>query len=155
MKSKHDTTTTNTYGWQTPPATAQATAYDDWAKTAFTNPDPTIPFTFGNMRKNLNNRFDNPFGHNYSGEAADAIRYEQNNEIDQAQGQAVRESNYSNSQARGSALAVSAGQHAPQLVQTGGRSQGWQTQAIGPALIGAAGAMGSAAITGGMSGGAS
>jgi hypothetical protein len=155
MKSKNEQTTTNTYGWQTPPQTAQGQAYDEWARNAFTTADPTIPYTFGNMRKNLNNRFDNPFGFNYSGEAADAIKYDQNNEIDQAQGQALREDRQYRNQARGSALAVSAAQNAPQLTQTGGHTYGWQSQPIGPAIIGAVGAMGSAAITGGMSGGAS
>lgn len=148
-KTKSQSTTTNTYGWQAPPVTEAQTNYDNWANTAFDTPDPSIPYTFGNMRQNLNNRFDNPFGFNYSPEVAEANKYSQNNQIDQAQGQAHREDSFNRKNAKGAALAGSAAGHAPVLTQTGGSSTGSQsTNAMGiiGAGIGAAGQIGAAAM---------
>lgn len=144
MKSKTTQQNTNTYGWMAPQQTAQQSAYDQHVKTAYDTPDPTIPYTFGNMKQNVNNRFDDPFGFNYSPEVKGAIKYSENNRIDQMHGQALREDRFNRTNAKTSALAGSAGMAAPQLVQTGGSMQGTQTQAWGTAAIGAVGSVGSA-----------
>lgn len=145
MKSKHENTVTNTYGWQTPPSTPQSQALD--AQIAkYDTPDPTIPYVFNNRRNQLNNRFDNPFGFNYSPEVQEAQKYARGQELDQAQGQAHREDNFNRMNAKTAALAGSAALHAPVLTQTGGHEQGFQTTPWGPALIGAAGQIGGAAL---------
>lgn len=144
MKSKTKQTNTNTYGWQTPPQSQSQAAYDQHVKTAYDTPDPTIPFTFGNMKENVNNRLDNPFGYNYSPEVSEAIKYNENNRIDQMHGQALREDRFNRTQAKTAALAGSAAGNAPVLTQTGGTMTGSQTSAWGPAAIGAIGSVGGA-----------
>ena len=146
MKSKSTSKQqqTNTYGHIQTPITAQQQAFDDHIKTAYDQADPNIPYQFNNAREALNNRFDNPFGADISPEVRDAVKYEQGNFIDQAQGQAAREDSFNRKQAKTGALATSAGMVAPQLVQTGGSSigSGTQTTPLGPALIGAVGQIG-------------
>lgn len=118
-KSKTKTTQTNSYGWQTPPTTPQQGQFDQWAQGSFNTPDPSIPYAFNNMRESVNNRLNNPFGADYSPEVNDAIRYNENQSINQMQGQAVREDAFNRNIARGQALQTSAGMHAPNLVATG------------------------------------
>jgi hypothetical protein len=146
MKSKSTQTSTNSFAYQTPPTTPQQQAFDTYAQTAFERPDPSIGYTYGNMRENVANRFANPYGANYSPEVADSIRYNQLNTINQAQGQAYREDAHSRRAAKAGVLATSAGLHAPQLTQTGGHQVGTQVGAIGPAIIGAVGSIGAAAM---------
>jgi hypothetical protein len=98
------------------------------------------------MRKNVGNRLDNPFGPNFSPEVSDAIKYSENQNIDQMQGQAGREDAFNRKNAKVSAKMTNAALHAPTLTQTGGSMQGSQTAALGPALIGAAGAIGGGAL---------
>lgn len=149
MKSKSTTSQTNTYGYQTPPTTAQQTAFDQHVQTAYDTPDPTIPYTFGNMRKNVDDRLHDPFGFNYSPEVSDAIKYNEHNRIDQAQGQALREDSFNRKGAKTQALAASAAGHAPQLVQTGGTGTTVTNPGVGGLLMGglqAGASLGSAAM---------
>lgn len=145
MKSKTKSQSTNTYGYQTPPHWAGAEEFHNQIGQ-LDKGDPSIPFAFAHQREELKNRFDNPFGFNYSPEVQDAIKYSQGQNIDQAEGQAHREDYYNRQQAKLGALGAYAGMTAPTLVQTGGTFQGTQTQPIGPALIGAAGQIGGAAL---------
>lgn len=146
MKSKSTQQTQNTYGWQTPPQTAAQSLLNTHLMTAFDTPDPTIPYIFSNQRGQLRNRFDNPFGFNYSPEVRDANMYARNEEIGQKEGQAFREDRFNRNNAKTSALLSNASLNAPVLTQTGGSMQGTQTSAIGPALIGLAGSIGGAAL---------
>lgn len=150
MKSKSTSQqqVTNTYAWQTPPETKQASAYDTWAQGAYGTPDPSIPYTFAGQRKTLNDSLNNPFGYNFSPEVSQAIKYSQNQDINQQQGQAIRTDRFNRESAKGQALAVGAGLNSPVLTQTGGSSQGsgTQTTPIGPAIINAVGQAGSTAL---------
>lgn len=144
---KQKSTTTNTHEYKTPPTTQAQQTFDTNANTAYDMADPTIPYTFGNLRENVSNKLDNPFGFNYSPEVAEAQRYSQNNMIDQAQGQAGREDTFNRRAAKTSALAISAGGHAPQLVQSGGTQV--SNPGIGGLLMGglsAGASLGSAAL---------
>lgn len=146
MKSKSKQQSTTTYNYMTPPTTPQQQEFDTWAHEAFNTPDPNIPYTFANMREGVNNRLDNPFGADYSPEVRDAIRYNENNKIDQAQGQALREDTFNRQAGKGAALATSAAGHAPNLVATGSQGTSTTTQPILPPLIGAGASLGSAAL---------
>lgn len=142
MKSKHKDTTTATYGYQTPPTTQAQSDYDAWAHgTAFTQPDPSIGYNFGAARQHEADSFDDPWaqGAQMSPELRAARHYAATQQLDQAQGQAYREDAQQRRTGQGLALATSAAAHAPQLVQTGGTSQGYSTTPWGPALIGAVG----------------
>jgi len=119
MKSKTTQTQSNTYGYQTPPTTSQQTEFDNHVRSAYDTPDPTIPYTFGNMRKNVDNRLNDPFGFNYSPEVSEAIKYNEHNQIDQAQGNALREDAFNRKNAKTQGLAMSAAGHAPQLTNPG------------------------------------
>lgn len=133
----------------TPPTTAAQTAFDQHVSKAYDTPDPTIPYTFGNMRNNMNNRMDNPFGFNYSPEVSESIKYNENNNIDQMQGQAMREDKFNRNAAKTQALAGSAAAHSPQLVQSGSSGTVVQNPGIGGLLMGglnAGASLGSAAL---------
>jgi hypothetical protein len=145
MKSKTKQETKNTYGWQTPPTTAAQTAFEGQIKE-YDTPDPTIPYTFANLKENLNNRLDDPFGMNFSPEVSGAIKTAGNERLIQGQGQALREDRFNRMGAKTGAMAINAAAQAPQLVQTGGSMVGTQTAPIGPAIIGAVGSIGGAAI---------
>lgn len=150
MKSKTQQKSTNTFSHVTPPETAAQRAFDEHVRTAYDTPDPTIPYTFANMRENVSNRLDNPFGHNYSPEVAEAMRYSQIGMIDQAQGQANREDAYNRRMAKTQGLAASAQMRAPQLVQTGGTSTTTHNPGMGNIImqgISAGASLGSAALT--------
>lgn len=151
-KTKTNQTSTNTYGWQTAPTTQAQQSFDTYVKDAFETPDPSIGYQFGKMRENIKNRVDNPFGHNYSPEVQEALQYSGENELDQQQGQALREDASTRKQLKLGGLGASAAAHAPVLTQTGGTMQGTQTQSQpwGNYLMGgiSAGAqLGSAALT--------
>lgn len=147
--TKTTQTQSNSFGYMTPPTSSAQAAYDQHVAKAYDTPDPTIPFTFGNMKQNVGNRLDNPFGFNYSPEVSDAIKYSQNNQIDQMHGQASREDLFNRNAAKTQALAGSAAGHAPQLIQTGGTGTTVQSQGIGSLLMGglnAGASLGSAAM---------
>lgn len=139
MKSKSKSKTTNTYGWQTPPQTQAMSQYGQAINTSFDTPDPSIGYQFGAARQRVDDRFDNPFGQDYSPEVRDAMTYGGHQQLDQAQGQATREDSFRRKEGKLGHQAAYAGMTAPQLVQTGGTFQGSQSQPWGPALIGAAG----------------
>lgn len=136
------TTTKNTHGYVAPPNTADRTAQRAAIGTAYDTPDATIPFSYNRQRSAVKNRFTNPFGHGYSGEAKDAIMSNDINQLDQQQGLALRQDQMQRNQAKVGALAHLADGTAPQLIQTGGT----QTQSAGGAIAGMVGSIGSAAL---------
>jgi tRNA A37 N6-isopentenylltransferase MiaA len=139
MKSKSKSKTTNTYAYQAPPQTQQMQQYGQSINDAYDTPDPSIGYQFASARGRIDDRFDNPFGQDYSPEVQDAMKYSGHQQLDQAQGQAYREDAFRRKEGKLGHQAAYAGMTAPQLVQTGGTFQGSQSQPWGPALIGAAG----------------
>lgn len=146
MKGKTQQQTTNTYGFQSPPSWGGLEDFDKSISEAYDTADPSIPYTFANMRNNVNSRLSNPFGPNYSPEVADAMKYSETQNIDQMQGQAMREDSFNRKNAKVTAKATKAGMTAPILTQTGGSMTGSQTTPWGPAVIGAVGAVGAGAM---------
>lgn len=120
MSSKKTTTSTNTYGWQTPTDTADTIALRNQINTAYDTPDATIPYAFARRREAAKNRFGSPFGANYSPEVREAQKYNDINELDQEQGVANRMDSFNRRQGKTAALAGLSGQTQSRLVQTGG-----------------------------------
>lgn len=147
-KSKQTQNTTNTWGSVTPTNTADMQAYRDAIGGTFDKTDPTIPYVFNQARNNAKNRFDDPFGHEVSPEVRGAYMHETMNNIDQAQGQAIREDSSNRRFGKLQALQNLASMTAPQIVQTGGSSTGTtvQSQPILPALLQLGGQLGGAAM---------
>lgn len=81
---------TNTYGWETPPETADITAMRDFKFEK----DPRLPYVFGKARQRNEDSFNNPMGAATSPALRDAILRAGNEEIGQAESQAYREENY-------------------------------------------------------------
>lgn len=149
MKSKSTSQTANTYGYMAPVRTSQQDAYDKHVQTAYDTPDPSIGYTFGKSEQNLQDKFSNPWGFNYSPEVAEASMYAGRQDLNQARGQALREDAAQRRQAKTAGLAGSAGMAEHKLVQTGGSSSGTQSQPWGPALIGAGASLAGASLAGG------
>ena len=147
-KTKTQQTQTNTYAYQAPPDTKDTQAYRDSISQAYDTADPTIAYSFNNARNHVKDRYDNPFGANYSAEAADAAKYAGINELDQGQGAALQADAYNRKNAKVAALGGVAGLTAPQLVQTGGTMNGTTTQSGGMLgqILGAGAGIGSAAL---------
>ena len=153
-KQQTSQTQANTYGFVERPRTPELLDYRQQIDETYDTTDPNIAYDFNRQRENLNNRFNNPFGANYSPEVMDAIKFQGNQELDQAQGQAYRQADYQNKQGKLSAVGAYADATAPQMVQTGGSSTGNMTgssvQTIPfswNSVIGGAAQLGSAAIT--------
>ena len=152
-KQQTQQTQANTYGFVERPRTPELLDYRNQIDETYNTGDPNIAYDFNRQRENLNNRFDNPFGANYSPEVMDAIKFQGNQELDQAQGQAYRQNNYQNQQGKLSAVGAYADATAPQMVQTGGSSTGnmtGTTTSVVPfnwnSVIGAGAQLGSAAM---------
>lgn len=146
-KSKTQTTQTNTYGYMTPPDNADTIALREQINKAYDTPDASIPYSFARRREAVQNRFGNPFGANYSPELADAIKYNDINDLDQEQGAAIRLDKFNRRQAKTAAMAGLAGHTAPRLVQTGGSGTTVSQQPFNwGSLIGAGAQIGSAFI---------
>lgn len=84
------------------------------------NIDPNIQYEATQARENVQNRFNNPFGANYSPEVRDAITYNQTNQIDQRAGVQIRDSRRRGLLAQVGAQGGLAQMTGPKLVQTGG-----------------------------------
>lgn len=131
-----------------PPDTRDTTAYRDSINNAYDTADPSIAYSFNNQRNKIKDRYDNPFGADYSPEVADAAKYAGTNELDQAQGAALQADAFNRKNAKVSALGGVAGLTAPNLVQTGGTMNGTTTQSGGMlgSILGAGASIGSAAL---------
>lgn len=139
---------TNTYGWQTPPSTADTNAYRDAVNTSYDKADPTIGYAYDQQRSHLMDRYDNPFSANYSPEARDAAQYAGVNDLNQQQGAALQADAFNRKQAKVGGLAGVAGMTAPVLTQTGGNMNSTTTQSGGllGSILGAAAGVGQAAL---------
>lgn len=150
MKGKQTQQTQNTFAYHAPVEDAQYNQavgeFGNMVNDSFNTADPSIQYNFARMRNESRKRMDNPFGANYSPEARDAFRYASDQELNQAQGQALREDAFQRKQGKLLAKATEVGFRAPQLVTSQSNSQGTVSQPWGPALIGAAGSIGSAAM---------
>jgi hypothetical protein len=147
-KQKTQQTQTNTYQYMAPPSTPDTDAYRNSINQAYDTPDPSIAYNFGAQRNKMMDRYQNPFGADYSPEVNDAVKYSGQNDLDQAQGAAYREDSFNRKNAKVGALGGLAGMTAPQLAQTGGTMSGTTTQSGGMLgqLIGAGAGIGSAAL---------
>jgi hypothetical protein len=144
---------TNTYGWQTPPETADVTALRGQKATL----DPSIPYRYANMKEEFANTYKNPFGAYTTPAVRDAATRSNNERLSMAQGQAMAEGHYAADNMNFARQAAIAEMTAPRMVQTGGTSNGtvngtttqsggfWSgliTQAVGGAATGAGMALG-------------
>lgn len=134
---------TNTYQQITPQNTADMTAVRDHKPQA----DPSIPHAFGRAKANLQGSFNNPLGAATTPAVREATLRAGEQELDQAQGQAERESfNDVNQQELQKKLAL-AGLTAPRIVQSGSSGTSTvPTPGIGESIIGGAASVGSAAL---------
>ena len=150
MKSKKKEEQKINYNFYTPPTTPQQAKFDSMVDTAFDTPDPSIGYSFAKQRENVQNRFNNPFGGDYSPEVRDAITYAETSNLDQAQGQALREDTMMRKTGKIAAAGQSAQAHAPLFASSGGTVTTTSNPGFG-SIIGAgisAGAqLGSAALT--------
>lgn len=128
-KTKTNQNTTSTYGWQSPPDTAETTALQNDINQG-ESADPSIQYDYANRKKNLNQSLASPFGANYSPETSEAMKYARGSEIDTEHGQALQEDSFRRKQSRFNKLYALAGIKAPRMVQTGGTMQGSVTTPI-------------------------
>ena len=146
-KKKTETQQTNTYGYQPGAQSADIDALRNQINSSYNQSDPGIAYSFNNQRKNLQNRFDNPFGANYSPEAADAAKYAGTNDLDQAQGAAYQMDAFNRKNQKVAALGGLASQTAPVLTQTGGSGTTTQTTPFNwGGILNAGSSIGSAAL---------
>lgn len=145
MKGQSTSQSTNQYDYKSPPSWAGMDAFNA-NLSAFDTADPSISYNFANQRSAANNRISNPFGPGISPEVADAMKYQSNEQLNQGQGQALREDSFNRRNAKQSALATGAALTAPSLVQTAGTNNTQSTTPIGPSLISAIGEIGGGAL---------
>jgi hypothetical protein len=142
-KKQQETTTQNSYGWQTPPDTGDVRALRDWQPEK----DPTTPYTFGRMRQGQRDAFHNPYGAYTTPAIRDATLRASDMEIGQQESQANRQSQYDVNNQIYAKDALLAGATAPRLTQTGGNSTTTQSGGLlGDILGSAAQGAGSAAV---------
>lgn len=146
-KKKTEQTQTNTYGWQQNPGSADIDTLRNQINQSYDTADPGIAYAFNNQRNNIKNRFDNPFGADYSPEARDAATYAGQNDLDQAQGAAYQMDAFNRKNQKVAALGGLASQTAPQLTQTGGTGTTIQSSPFNwGGLLNAGASVGSAAL---------
>lgn len=142
-KKKQETTTQNTYGWQTPPDTADVQTLRGWQPEK----DPTIPYTFGRMRQEQRDAFKSPYGAYTTPAIRDATLRASDMEIGQQEAQANRQSQYDVNSQTYAKDALLAGATAPRLTQTGGNATTTQSGGLlGDILVGASQGAGGAAM---------
>lgn len=116
QEQKQSYNNTNTYGWQTPPDTADTQALRDFKFEE----DPHIPYIFGRQRQQAHDSYKNPFG----GFTTPQIRDQNLRAIDsdsaQNEAQAHVEDKASKQGMEFGKLATVAGMTGPRLTQTGG-----------------------------------
>lgn len=126
-KSKQESSTTNTYGFMTPPSTPDVDAVRDWTPQI----DPGISYSYARAKNALRNSFDNPLGADTPQAVKDAMLFQGEQDLGQQEAQTLREaSNDVNDQELRKKLAV-AGFTEPKLVQTSGLTSGTTSQGGG------------------------
>lgn len=135
---------TNQYGYQTPPDTADVSAYRAFRPQL----DPTIGFRAGASKRQLEGSFLNPLGGATTPQIRDATLRSGFRNIDEQAAQQSRAGQYDVNQQRMGQLGSLAALTRPQLTQTGGSYQGQgQAQYKSPKLgdiLGAAAQVGAA-----------
>ncbi len=120
QKQTSQNTTQNSYGWQTPPSTADI---DKLRSTKF-EVDPGIGAQFGAARRQLKNSFAQPTGAYYNPQVKEAQMRSANERLGEQESNAFRQGQFdSNRLGYGRDLAV-AEMTAPTLVQQGSTSTG-------------------------------
>lgn len=141
MKGPKTTTTqqqsysgTNSYGYMTPPETADVQKLRDFKFTA----DPRIGYAFGSAKNKIANSFNNPIGGVYSPQIRDAILRSQYAQLAQGESQAQSEAGQSLQGQQWGQQAAIAGLTSPRLVQTGssGTSSGQNVTQQQPDIMG-------------------
>lgn len=117
---------TNTYGYQTPPETADINAAREWKPQS----NPAIGYNFANARQRLRNTFNNPLGADTPAAVKDAIIYSGENDLAQQEGQMLREEGVDLNNQEWQKRFALAELTKPQLVQTGQSGPG-----LGSSLI--------------------
>lgn len=141
---------TSTYGWMTPPGTADIDAMRGFQFSA----DPRIPNAFARTRANIGATYDSPTGafvHPAIRDAAMRASYE---DVGQQEAQALREENYTRQGLDYARIADVAAMTQPRMVQTSqsgttsgtNNSNTTQSQGALPSLISGGSAVGSALI---------
>ena len=122
-RKKQDTTQTqsqtysgtNTYGWQTPPDTADVQALRGFQFTA----DPRVPYSFARTRQNIGATYDSPTSAYSNPAVRDAAQRAQFEDLGQQEAQALREEDYSRQALNYAQKADVANMTQPRMVQTG------------------------------------
>lgn len=150
MKSKKKEEQKINYQFYTPPTTEAQQKYDTLVDSSYDTADPSIGYSFGRAHEAVANRFDNPFGADYSPEVRDAIKYNEHSQLDQMQGQAMREDSAYRKSAKLAAQGQSAANHAPLFASSGGTVTSTSSPGLGGIIgagINAGTSLGSAALT--------
>lgn len=141
---------TNTYGFMTPPDTADVAAMRGFQFSA----DPRVPFAFGKARQGIAESYNNPLGGNVTPALRDAQMRASFEDIGQQEAQALREENYARQGLDYARTADVANMTQPRMVQTSqsGNSSGTssgntvQSQGALPGIIQGGSAVGSALL---------
>jgi hypothetical protein len=141
---------TSTYGWQTPPDTADIAAQRNFQFSS----DPRVPYNFARARANIGATYDSPTGAYTTPAIRDAAMRASYEDLGQQEGQALREEDYARQALEYAKRADVASMTQPRLVQesssgtSSGTSSGNTVQSQGalPALIQGGSAVGSALI---------
>lgn len=141
---KKKVTQTNTHSYMTPPPSADVNALREMRAVA----DPSIPFTYGKLRTQQANSFNNPLGSQTSAATREASNRATNQSLAMQEAQANEESQFNANNANFQRQATVAGFTQPQLVQTGGTqtSSGGFWSGLLTSAIGAGANLGSAAL---------
>lgn len=143
-KQQQTTQQTNTYGWQSPPASQDVDAIRNWHPTI----DPSISYRYGQAENAIRDTYDNPLGAYETAQTKGAGLRANIKGLNQEKGQAFREAYAGvNAQELGR-LGMLAELTSPRLTQTGGSSTGTTQQSGGMlgSIIGAGATVGAAAL---------
>lgn len=119
-------TSANTYGYTTPPDTADMEAL----RTHEFTHDPRIPYAFARQRQNMASSYANPLGGATTPQLRDAALRAGYEDSAQNEAQALREESHGLQGLQYAAKQSLAGMTAPRLIQTGGTSSGTGTSTI-------------------------
>lgn len=148
QKTKTSQKTTNTYAHVAPPVTQEVTDLKTTAADLKGKISPIIRSSYAGARSSLNDSFQNPLGAHTTPAIRDATLRAGNADLSQQEAGALAASDHAAGEADFGRQAMIAGMTAPQLVQTGGTSQGTSQQSggIGQAILGSVAGVGGAAL---------
>lgn len=115
-KQTQTSNTTNTYGWNAPPDTADVGALRGFEFES----DPRLPYVFANARQKMEGTYDNPLGGATTPQLRDATLRAGYEDSAQNESQAYREENYGRQALEYGKLADIAQMTQPRLTQTSG-----------------------------------